>query len=989
MGTMALRLGLAACVAAALGTAAVGQSSTASATIESFIAEIAKPPEVKPVRTPPWNAEGSGITPDTRATYGVLPNGLRYVIRKNDTPKERVMVRMRIDFGSAGEADNEQGLAHFVEHMAFNGTTRVPEGEMVKLLERKGLAFGPDTNASTGYLATTYMLDLPKPTDDLLNTAMFLMRETASEISFDPKAVDKERGVVLEEKRVRENFSFQASRAAQAFLRPDTYFSKRFPIGTEEVIKTAPAERLKALYRTWYRPERTVIVVVGPVDVAAVEARIARAFGDWKNDAPPPPPEKTVQDSCTINLRRGNEAEIFTHPQISESVGLLVHGKAPFTRDTQAARDYALLRDVGEAIFDRRVSRLIRKGDAPFLGINLDQSFPLCGVYSVLSFGVSAKDGQWQAALPAAEQLLRQALQYGFTQAELDEQKRELRLSFENAVKTESTQSSGSMVNSFLAQTSRYRGVVTSAATRLQQWNRIEKTLNVKRVNAAFRDVYGKFGRPLVFATAKPEHLKDQAALLAALNASRKVAVKPPAAQATTKFAYGNWGEPGRIVEDKMIADLDIRTIRFANGVMLNLKKTPYDANSIFVNVAVDGGDVLLGKDKTAYRYLGGSITAGGLGKHSVDELQSLTAGTTAGAGLGASLDRFTSGGRVTQEDLPLQMQLMAAYITDPGYREEALLRFKKTLPETYARLDATPGAALANRSAPILYGDDPRFTRPPIEVLQGLDFATYKAVNAQALATGAIEIGIVGDFDMDKTIAAVAQTFGALPQRAAAFVNRDKEIARGWSPKRGVFTISHQGEPDQLAWLRIWPTTDGRDLRRSLTHDILAEIISLRLIDELRENAGASYGASAGSSMSDDIAGFGSLYIATNGDVAKLALIDKIISDVVAEVRSKPADADLFERARKPTLELYSSWRQRNSTWIGLVASAQSDTKSLDDFRRSEEMFKSITPAEVLAEAQTWLKDDQAFTFHVKPAAVVARDAAGTAAAPAAKAAQ
>ncbi len=941
--------------------------------VQAKIDAIANAPATQPQRTPPWNSVGSDITPDTRSTYGVLPNGMRYVIRNNDKPKDQVQVRLRFDFGSAAEAEDEQGLAHFIEHLALNETTNVPDGEMIKLLQRKGLAFGADTNASTGYLDTIYMLNLPKPSDDLINTSLFLMREVAGEATFSSDVVEKERGVILEERRVRENFAYQSTRAAQTFLRPNTYFSTRYPIGTEAVIKTASPEKIRNLYRTYYRPERATLIIAGPIDVAAVEQKIATAFGSWKGQGAGPTPKKSTLDSCSIDLNRPRDGAIFTHPQITESVSIIKTSQSPFTRFSKASRNTAQILSLGEAAFARRVSRIVREGNAPFLGVGINYSYPTCGKYAATSLGIGAKDGKWEEAVPAAEQLLRQAVKYGFTQAELDEQIKETRVSRETAVKTEPTIATGAIVGGHLAQLSPFKPVNTTAQWRLDEWRKLEKTLTLKSVNAAFAKTYAALDSGLVFATAKPENLKDKGAVLAAFDGSRKVAVKPPATQAAVKFAYGDFGAPGKIVEDKVIADLDIRTIRFANGVMLNLKKTPYDANSIFISMAIDGGDLLLPRDKADYDNLGDYISAGGLGKHKADDLQSITAGTTAGAGLSASSDSFVSSGTVVQKDLPLQLQLMAAYVTDPGFRDEALVRFRKILPEFYARLDATPNDALGNQSGSILYDNDPRYILAPIETLQALNWSEYRSLIGDALSKNAMEIGIVGDFDMEATIAEVAKTFGALPPRAPAFADRTEARRVAWGPKRGTFELQHKGEPDQLLWQRIWPTTDGRDQKLDRTMDLLADIIDVRLAEELREKAGASYGSSVGSSMSIINQDFGSFTISTNGDVAKRELIEKTVQKVVDEVRSKPVDSDVFERARKPELESYVSWRQRNGTWRSLLEDAQTYPVYLDRFRRDEDIFKSITPADVQAAAKKWLRDDQAFTFRVVPAAKAA----------------
>jgi zinc protease len=353
------------------------------------------PPGV--TRTPPWNSEKSDLPADHSIIYGRLPNGLRYAIRPNNRPQNQVLLRMAFDFGSAAEADDEQGLAHFIEHMAFNGSTNVPEGEMVKMLERLGLAFGADTNASTGYTMTDYRLDLPKADPALIERALFLMRETASEITFDPAAVDRERGVVIAEMRQRENFQFQRSRAQQELFYPGSYFSTRYPIGKKEVLETAPAERLKALYRKWYTPDRARIVVVGPVDPVAIEREIAKKFGDWKGSSAALGPV----DRCGFDTARKGETGLFVHPEINETLNIeriLPDKDRPDNFETNLL---TLKMGIANSIIQTRLQRKSRKEDIPFLGGGTTFAEGFCNQHARIGMTFVGKDGSWQQLMPA------------------------------------------------------------------------------------------------------------------------------------------------------------------------------------------------------------------------------------------------------------------------------------------------------------------------------------------------------------------------------------------------------------------------------------------------------------------------------------------------------------------------------------------------------------------------------------------------------------
>ena len=249
-----------------------------------------------PAITPDWAFMVSDLPVDPAFRFGKLPNGMRYVIRRNARPERTALVRMNVQTGSLDERDDERGFAHFVEHMAFNGSTNVPEGEMVKLLERNGLAFGADTNAQTGFEQTQYKLDLPRNDPKLLDTALMLLRETASELKFDEAAVARERGVVMSE--LRESLTYQRRNLEDqlAFFYPLAVYPRRLPIGVPATLDAATGTSLKAFWAREYAPADTSIVVVGDFDPAVVEAAIVAKFADW-----PPEPQAARGGQGTVD----------------------------------------------------------------------------------------------------------------------------------------------------------------------------------------------------------------------------------------------------------------------------------------------------------------------------------------------------------------------------------------------------------------------------------------------------------------------------------------------------------------------------------------------------------------------------------------------------------------------------------------------------------------------------------------------------------------
>ncbi|MEL7452263.1 MAG: pitrilysin family protein, partial [Pseudomonadota bacterium] len=392
---------------------------------------------------PVWPHDASDLAPDPAVTYGQLDNGMRYIIMENDTPTETAALRMRIDAGSLSESEDQRGLSHFLEHMAFNGSTNVPEGEMIKILERFGLAFGPDTNAFTSFDQIQYQLDLPSVDDELIETGLFLMRETASNLTLDAEAIDKERGIIASEERLRNSFGLRRFVDLIGFLAPDTTLAKRLPIGDLEVIATAPPERFRDIYEAAYRPESTTLVAVGDFDAADMAGRIDAAFGDWQGvGAPGTPPV-----IGTVNPSRPLEAAFFHDPDVPTFVTINAVKPAEPKPDTLANRRASLLRTLGNGIVSRRFASLSRAPDAVFLNAGAGQA-NYFDILEIASIDVTTTPENWQAALAIGEQELRRAIDHGFSEAELKEQIANLRTGLKTAAERAATRKSTGLANS-------------------------------------------------------------------------------------------------------------------------------------------------------------------------------------------------------------------------------------------------------------------------------------------------------------------------------------------------------------------------------------------------------------------------------------------------------------------------------------------------------------------------------------------------------------
>lgn len=909
-----------------------------------------------------WGFDTSDLPVDPDVRFGVLPNGMKYALHLNTTPRSGIVMRLRFDVGSLAENEDERGLAHFVEHMAFNGSTNVPEGAMIPLLERLGLAFGADTNASTGFDATTYMLDLPNNSPELIDTGLMLMRETAGNLTITPEAVERERGVIEAERRARESFALRNFEDQIDFLFGGSRLPARMPIGTSEVIRTAPAERLRAFYDRWYRPERATLVIVGDMNLDTIEAEIARRFGDWRGvgDAVP------VPTAGAIALDRAAAADVFVHPAIPEQVTVSWFRPWQLEPDTRALRHRRMLESIAEEAFERRLSRMALAADAPFTaaGFSDGNNFDLA---TGLTLSASAREGEWARALTAIENEYRRAINHGFTEAEIAEQVANLRTAIRNEVAGVATRRSGSLAARLLGATDG-RSVVTSPATRAALFEEFAPTITPEAVSQAFRAMRDGIGEPLVRVTAKTPIEGGEGAVLAALGNARAVAVLPPEARAAATFAYSDFGTPGAVVSDDRIADLGIRRVRFANNVMLNIKRTEFEDDRIRILVRVDGGALLATREDPTRVSLGSILPLGGLEAHSADELRSILAGRSVGGGFGVATDSFNLSAVTTPTDLALQTQLLAAYLTRPGFRPEAIDLLRRVLPQQYAQSDATPGAVIGRDAAFILSDNDPRVAQPPLERMLALEWGGFREAVGESLSRGAIEIGVVGAVDEDAAIAAFAATFGALPERNAAFDPRDAARDRRFATDRAPRILTHRGAADQAVVQAYWPARDDSDLGETIRLDLLAEVMGIMLTDELRERLGQTYSPSAGSSLSSDFPGYGYLWTSTSVAPADIPAVEAAIDGIAARLREGAVDADLIARARTPFAERLRQSRRENSYWLGYAAIAQSDEARLDRSRRAISELQATTADELTALARRYLTADGMLRIRAVP---------------------
>ncbi len=921
-------------------------------------------PATPPVETPPatFVHEVSDLPVDPAVLYGQLPNGMRYAVMQNDTPAETVAVRLTFNVGSLAESEDQRGLAHFIEHMAFNGSTNVPEGEMIPLLERYGLQFGPDTNAFTGFETVGYQLDLPENNEEIIATAMMLMRETASELTLDIDAIDAERGVIASEARFRNVPVRRWNNALGRFLLPDTLVPERDPIGLPEVIETAQREAFVDYYENFYIPQRAMMVVVGDVDPAVIESDIRETFGDWQGPEEPRPDPELGE----INTDRPRSVGYFYDPEVLTI--FTVDAMRPYEPavDTVETRFENNLSRIGNAILSRRFETIVSSGTSPILQAQATSSseYDLAELARVLA--IVAPD-RWEEGVALVEQELRRALDYGFTQAELDEQIANQRTSLRTAVEQAGTRDNTALANGIWSAW-RQDIVFTTPASTLERFEAGASRITVDAVNAAFREQW-QASEPLLFLASSTELTDAESAILNAWKASETVAVEAPLQADLSEFAYGDFGPAGEVASREYIEDLKLHRVEFENGVRLSFRANSLEAGEVAIRVDFGAGSLEPRALPTVDVVTSSAFTAGGLGAHSSDELSRVLAGRAVGLNFSVGESGFTLFGGTRPSDFDVQMDLLAAYISDPGWREDGLAQYKAIAPELRRNFASTPTGVLQVEAARLLRRGDARYGFPSEEELAAIGVAEMQAFLTPVLEQAPIEITIVGDIGIDQVIEVVAQSFGALPPRAESWPTYDEaRNVRFPEPVAEPVELFHNGGTDQAMANVYWPMFDDSEPRRSRVLTLMRSVLDLKLTERLRERDGFTYSAFNNDLTSSAHPDYGYLWVGVDVQPENLEATYAAIDELAAAMASGDISEDELQRARQPLLEQIEEAQQRNAGWLSWVARSWEMPERLDRIRSIEADYNDISRDELVAMAEAYLVRENSWRVSILP---------------------
>jgi len=910
-----------------------------------------------------WPRDRGDLPHDPDYILGTLPNGMRYLVLRNYTPPRQVAMRMVIQAGSMQERPGEEGVAHFLEHLAFRGTELYPDGELNRVLEGLGLQMGADVNASTGPDRTTFQFDLARNDPVSIKTGFSIIREIVGAMTIDPALVDKERGVVLAEERSRAGPMLEASIAMLKLQLGDHPYG-RPPIGLRKVIETVTPATIRGFYDAYYRPERAILLVVGDVNVQTLIPQISEQFGDWKGRGeaggdPKPVMVKPPSPDVAMLVTAG-----------APDTGITLRWFEPYSSrpPTKAEVRKNLVEQLGAGIVSRRMAGLNEAAGKPAAVIGSASPAAIGGVWNG-EMATSARVTDVAKTIDVMVKAHRQAVEYGVTQEELDRQI-SLRI---DAVKREAergrTGTSVSQIETaidYIDADVPFVSLQQSYALLLEQ----APTITLAEVNAALKARFTDTPM-LTYRGSEPpkggeKGLRDafKAAMAAPISAYKPDAIKP--------WPYTDFGTPGVVASRELVADLNVTKVTFENGVKLTIKPLPSNKDLISVRVRMGWGRLQMPLNVIDASDMGLSLwSSGGLKKLTVTEQARTLAGRRAAA-VGRTLDdayALDNMNVTTREDFPLQMQIMTAMITDSAYRADDWASWMQASDASDASLKLTPSGVLERELDQLLHSGDLRWT---INTKAARD--TWKPADSikyikPIVDKSPIEVVVVGDVSVDAIIAEVGKTVGALPARKP--IPEPKGMRDVKFPKPGTTTMPHKGRPDQGYALIGWPTYAGafKNIRDERIGMVLAQMLRDNATRLFRSEGGATYSPMETVDFSTFLPDYGFIGVAIEVAPDTIDEVQSKIQGIATDLATTPVPESEIKRIVAPKLEQY---RRAVTTsvgyWMEMLGNAHDGGAGLEYIRTEGTDYATITPADIQAAAKKWLKPETAWKLKVVP---------------------
>ena len=905
-------------------------------------------------RTPPATgamaAMGAGALaqPDPEVIIGHLANGLTYAVRQVRSSEGASMV-LHMKAGSFEEDASERGLAHFIEHMAFRSTAHFPQGTLFPQLAQQGIAVGQDQNASTAVYGTTYYIDMPKATDAALAVSAVWLRDVADGLLLKPEDVNAERGAVMSEIAQRDNVARSEAEASEHFFAPDLRGAARSPGGSTAILQSAGPAQLRAFYERWYRPQNAILVVTGNRPAAALKALVEKQFSSWSNRTP----GAARPQPGGFDFSRTSDVQVFVDPQAQSGVQICRFTRAkphiPEGLDSWIDR---LANEAWAFALRQRLARAAEGAGPPFTRAQVAVGTQVYYQLDEVCVSAQPTGGDWKKALAEMSKEVRSLDAFGITAAEFTQFQLGVINRVSATVDSVGKRSPHDITSTVLGNLISGDTFDTAEEDRRMQLTALS-VLNRDKINAAFHAGWSSAAQPLIFVTT-PASI-DRTAVMSAWRDLQTAEAEPAVGPTARDWPYVLAGEPGKVVKRDLIQDPGFVRLSFANGLVVNFKQSSLVKDRYIVLARLGDGLRALPPEDRVKATLGASaLVAGGLGKLSGQDLADFCRTHGCGVALGAGPLAYTLLGTSKPDVLQLELQLMGAFLTDPGFRPELNARLP-VLVDAYVRnltLDPVRAADEAQLEAAM-----PDAAPPPREVLSHYTAAEFDRVLRPILTRAPIELTLIGDLTEAEATRALSATLGALPPRTGSGLARATPERLSYEKVKAAHVQAyHVGAKDRAAVVLTWPLfTPSLDrIREQHVLSLVSGIFQNAAFDEMREKLGKTYTPTVSLAFTDGDQG--ALNLVIQSSPVDVALVEDAAKKIAARLAAgEITDKDL-DRVRIPIVSKAADRRDNQAWWLAAMDGSAHDGKALKNLLTYDDDIRTITLDEVKAATRQWL---------------------------------
>ncbi|MGE3165943.1 MAG: M16 family metallopeptidase [Planctomycetota bacterium] len=899
---------------------------------------------------------------DEANRYGTLENGLRYVIRTSTNPPERVAAYLHIRSGALNETSAQNGLAHFLEHMAFNGSTHFAPGTLIPYMNELGMQFGADSNAHTNHHETVYKLFMPKNSDEMLGKALTIFSDVASGLLLLDAEIEKERKVILEEDRTRKGVGQRISDQLLPRLFPGSQFAAHDVIGDEQVIRTAPRDQFVDYWNAWYRPELMTLIVVGDIVPDQVIEKVTTQFGALKARAEARPPTgsgvRPIEENRAIVLA---DKEI---PVAQVQLQAFAPGRPPMT--TAGEFRFDTVENMGTWIISRRLQDRLQRGEAKYL----NASVAVSGLYTdVILPGANAVGNpeNWRDMLSEVIREIHRGVVHGVTQRECDLAKSEFLSDAERGVETEGTWDASTHLDR-IADAIGTKAPLLSAAQRQTLIQKVMETVTPAEINGVLAKNYG--GRAFTYVLILPE--RDEVArpseeeVLAAAAAAWALETEALTESESALTLLAELPEPG-LVESKVTdEDLGITTFTLTNGVVVHHRYMDYKKDSVSVRICMPGGVLQETAENRGVSAVAALMNATSRLKST--QIRDLMTGKNITVSGAISIDQATVTVSGSPKHLEEGMQLAHALLTDGRVEASSFDTWKESTLRQIEMMETLAQGQLQKTLAAVFFAGDPRFSPMTKEALASLSPAQGEAWGHAIMKGAPLEVAIVGDIREAEALPLALRYLGSLPKatRDIHCLDALRTVARGPGPYSK--SVEFETLTPQAIVVSGFVGCDASDTKDRRALQLVTRILTDRMTTTVREEKQLAYGISCSSSPNPALRQ-GSLIIA--GAVTDPDRTDELAKTLREMFASFVADGPTEEEvaaARKQLRNEFETGSKEPDFWLGILSDMRYRGRNLDEIKQLPGYYDSITAEQLKATAAKYFVDEQRLEFMVRP---------------------